>query len=158
MPSFQTSRFVAHNAIEMFDLVADVERYPDFLPYCEGLVVRARRTQEDGKEVVIADMTVGYKFVRETFTSRILMNRDLRQIDVAATEGPFRSLTNTWRFIDQDVNSARQAGSEVNFEIAWEFKSKLLGNLVGSLFDRAFRKYADAFEARAKDVYGLRAA
>lgn len=149
--------------MEMFDLVADVERYPDFLPYCEGLVVRARRLQ-DAKEIVIADMTVGYKVVRETFTSRILVDPSALRIDVAATEGPFRSLTNTWRFVDQQPLAEPHAtnpgpqGSTVGFEIDWEFKSRLLGNLVGSLFDRAFRKYAEAFEARARDIYGARAA
>lgn len=174
MPRFNTSRSVPHSAAEMFDLVADVERYPDFLPYCEGLVVRARRLQE-AKEVVIADMTVGYKVVRETFTSRILVDRSALSIDVAATEGPFRTLTNSWRFVDNTSVAPRAPvsgslsqgltgalstgqGSTVGFEISWEFKSRFLGNLVGSLFDRAFRKYADAFEARARDVYGARAA
>lgn len=150
MPNFETSRIVKHTARQMYDLVADVEHYPDFLPYCEKLVVRSRRPMDETRELVIADMTVGYKFVRETFTSRISLDPGQCRIDVSALEGPFRTLGNCWRFMDQaTVNT-----SEVRFEISWEFKNRILGNLVGSLFDRAFRKYAEAFEARADVIYG----
>ena len=151
MPNFRTKRIVNHRADQMFKLVADVEMYPKFLPYCEALVVRNRRSRPDGREVIIADMTVGYKFVRETFTSQVTLDPNSRRIETSAIDGPFRSLSNRWWFEDFD-DSGRSA---VHFSIAWEFKSRMLGNLVGSLFDRAFKKYAEAFELRADSIHRL---
>jgi coenzyme Q-binding protein COQ10 len=150
MPSFRATRRVPFTPRQMFDLVADVERYPEFLPLCEGLVVR-RREREGDFDVLLADMTVGYKAIRETFTSRVRL--DAARCEVAAVGapgamGPFRQLENRWRF------GAVPTGCEVDFFIAYEFKSALLQMLVGSLFDRAFRRYTRAFEERAHVVYG----
>ena len=150
MPSFQTTRRVRHSADNMFDLVADVERYPEFLPLCQDLTVRRRRPLGESKELVIADMRVGYKAVRETFTSQITLDRPEHKISVEYLEGPFRSLDNRWTF-EPDPSGA---GSVVGFFIVYEFKSRLLGALMGSMFDSAFRRFAEAFELRADKVYG----
>jgi coenzyme Q-binding protein COQ10 len=134
----------------MFDLVADVERYPEFLPLCQALTVRRRKTLPDGQELVIADMRVGYKAVRETFTSQITLDGADRKILVEYLEGPFRSLENRWTFEPDPQNG----GCTVGFFIAYEFKSRILGALMGSMFDSAFRRFAEAFEIRADKVYG----
>lgn len=147
MPEFETRRTVRHSATQMFDLVADVERYPEFLPLCEALAIRSRR-ERDGKELLIADMTVGYKAIRETFTTQVLLVPGDRVIDVKYIEGPFRYLDNRWRFEERP-----DGGCDVNFFISYEFKNRILGALMGSMFDRAFRMFTDAFEARADKVY-----
>jgi coenzyme Q-binding protein COQ10 len=148
MPSFETRRRVRHPASDMFDLVADVENYPKFVPLCQSLRVRGRETQADGRTILIADMTVAYKFIRETFTSRVTLLPDKRQILVEYLEGPFRQMENRWTFTPID-----DASSEIGFAISYEFKSRALGALMGAVFDRAFRKFAEAFEQRADAVY-----
>ena len=148
MPQFETRRPVPHTPDQMFDLVADVERYPEFLPLCEGLAIRSRK-ERDGKELLIADMTVGYKAIRETFTTQVLLNRAERAIDVKYIDGPFRYLDNRWRF-----EPTADGGCSVHFFIDYEFKSRILGALMGSMFDRAFRMFTEAFEKRASAIYG----
>ena len=148
MPQFETRRTVPHTAEQMFALVADVERYPEFLPLCEALSVRSRKERE-GKVLLVADMTVGYKAIRETFTTQVLLEPSARAIDVKYIDGPFRYLDNRWRFEDLP-----QGGCAVHFFIDYEFKSRILGALMGSMFDRAFRMFTDAFEKRAAAIYG----
>src|ERR1700727_1710261 len=97
MPSFSNKRRVLHSAAEMFDLVADVERYPEFVPLCQSLKVR-QRSNEGGKAVIVADMTVAYKLIRQDFTSRVTLDRGKMEILVEYLEGPFRSLNNRWTF------------------------------------------------------------
>jgi coenzyme Q-binding protein COQ10 len=150
MPTFRTSRRVRHSAQHMFDLVADVERYPEFLPLCEALKVRRRSTDEEGREVLVADMSVGYRAIQETFTSRVTLDRAASKILVEYINGPFRQLENRWTFRDDEAG-----GSTVEFYIAYEFRSRTLGLLMGAMFDKAFRKFAEAFEERANRVYGL---
>jgi len=152
MPQLSTTRRVRHAASEMFDLVADVERYPEFVPLCQSLKVR-KRLQVAGNDVIIADMTVAYKMIRETFTSRVTLDRPNLEICVEYLEGPFRRLNNRWKF--------RPAGDrvcDVDFFIAYEFRSRTLGVLMGAVFDAAFRRFASAFERRADQVYGARSA
>ena len=149
MPLFRVERRVRHKAAEMFDLVADVERYPEFVPLCKGLRVRGRKSEPDGRETLIADMTVGYKLIRETFTSRVTLDRPRLEVRVEYIDGPFSRLENVWTF--KDV--AEGEGSRVGFFIDYEFKSRTLGALMGSVFDAAFRKFAGAFERRADVVY-----
>ncbi len=136
----------------MFDLVADVERYPEFVPLCQSLRVR-KRIKEDGKEIIVADMTVAYKLVSETFTSRVTLDRPNLEILVEYLEGPFRRLQNTWNF-----RSVESRLCDVKFFIAYEFRSRTLGLLMGAVFDAAFRRFATAFERRADQVYGTQAA
>ena len=147
MPQFETRRPVKHSPDQMFDLIADVEKYPQFLPLCEALTVRSRK-ERDGKELLVADMTVGYKAIRETFTTQVLLNKADRVIDVKYIDGPFKYLSNIWRF--EDTGEGR---SDVVFFIDYEFKSRILGALMGSMFDRAFRMFSEAFEKRADKIY-----
>jgi coenzyme Q-binding protein COQ10 len=150
MPSFRTTRHVPFTPRQMFDLVADVERYPQFLPLCEALVVRSRERQ-GAMQVLIADMTVGYKAVRETFTSRATLDAEHFTVSAEATpdsRGPFSQLDNSWRF------HPAPGGCDVEFFIAYAFRSMALQMLVGALFDRAFRRYTRAFEERALAIYG----
>lgn len=148
MPQFSTSRQVGHAPEQMFRLVADVERYPEFLPLCEALTVRSKK-ERDGQSILVADMTVGYKAIRETFTSQVHLKPDENTIDVRYIDGPFRYLNNVWRFEPDG-----QGGCKVLFDIDYEFKSRILGALMGSMFDRAFRMFAEAFEKRADAIYG----
>ncbi|MBN9079528.1 MAG: ubiquinone-binding protein [Rhizobiales bacterium 65-79] len=148
MPKFETTRHVGHAPDKMFDLVADVEKYPEFLPMCTGLTVRTRK-EKDGMAVLVADMSVGYKAIRETFTSQVVLKRAENTIEVKYLDGPFRYLQNLWRF-DDDGNG----GCTVRFFIEYEFKSRLLGAMMGAMFDRAFRMFAGAFEKRADEIYG----
>jgi len=151
MHSFSTTRRVPYSARQMFDLVADVEQYPKFLPLCEALVVRKREGTPE-KPVMICDMTVGYKAIRETFTSRVVLDPAALLVLAGSVpdypSGPFRKVDNRWSF------AAAPGGCDVNFFIAYEFKSLMLQMLVGGLFDRVFRRYTEAFEGRARAVYG----
>ena len=148
MPQFRTMRRVRHSAADMFALVADAEKYPEFLPLCLALRIRRREQKEEGVEALIADMTVGYKAIRETFTSRAVMDRPRLAIQVEYVDGPFSRLDNRWTFKDVE------GGCEVGFFIDYEFRSRTLGLLMGAMFDSAFRKFAEAFEQRADKVYG----
>lgn len=151
MSSFRTTRRVPFTPRQMFDLVADVERYPAFVPLCEALTVQSR-AREGEVGILVADMTVGYKAIRETFRSRVRL--DVGGLEVAAAGvpgamGPFSRLENRWHF------HAVPGGCEVDFFIAYDLRSAMLQMLIGALFDRAFRRYTEAFEARARTVYGL---
>ena len=134
----------------MFALVADVERYPEFVPLCRALKVRRREKSETGIETLIADMEVGYKAIRETFTSRVALDPARLKIRVEYVDGPFSQMENIWNFRD----APEGGGSTVEFFIAYEFRSRLLAALMGSMFDIAFRKFSAAFEARADEIYG----
>jgi coenzyme Q-binding protein COQ10 len=147
MPKYTTERRVRHSAEEMFDLVADVESYPRFVPLCERLIVRGR-AKDEGRDILVADMTIAYGLIRETFTSRVILDRPALKIAAAYLEGPFRHLDNRWTF-----TPVSEKASMVQFAIDYEFRSRMLGTLMGAVFDRAFRKFADAFEARADEVY-----
>jgi coenzyme Q-binding protein COQ10 len=133
--------------------VADVERYPEFVPLCQSLVVRKRTPESGGREVIVADMTIAYKLIRETFTSRVTLDQAKLTILVEYLEGPFRRMNNRWRF-----RPAGDSACEVEFFLTYEFRSRALGLLMGSVFDAAFRRFAAAFERRADQVYGTRAA
>jgi coenzyme Q-binding protein COQ10 len=148
MPQFSTRHRVRHAAADMFDLVADVERYPEFVPFCRVLKVRRRIPEPEGVEVVVADMTIAYKFVHETFTSRVTLDRPNLQILVEYLEGPFSRLENRWTF-----HATGERTCEVEFFISYEFKSRTLGLLLGSMFDIVFRRMATAFERRADVIY-----
>ncbi len=148
MTEFRTKRQVAHSPERMFALVADVERYPEFVPLCEALVVRRRELQGD-REILIADMTVAYKLFRETFTSRVTLVPEESQILVEYLHGPFRHLENRWAF-----HPLPQGGCEVDFFISYEFRARPLQLVMGAMFDKAFRHFAEAFEQRADALYG----
>jgi coenzyme Q-binding protein COQ10 len=147
LPTFETMRPVPFSAEQMFAVVADVERYPEFLPLCEGLRVRSRE-EKGGESVLTATMTVGYRAIRESFTSRVTLRPLKNEIDVAYLDGPFTHLDNRWRFRDA------AGGSQIHFFIDYVFASRVLGLVMGAVFDNAVRKYAEAFEERARLIYG----
>jgi coenzyme Q-binding protein COQ10 len=149
VPSFRSERTVRHNAEQMFDLVADIERYPEFVPLCTSLRVRNRRPDGKGRETLIADMSVGYKMIRERFTSRVVLDKPRLRVVVEYIDGPFSHMENIWTFRD-DPDGVR---SLVTFFIDYEFRSRTLGALMGSMFDAAFRRFAQAFEERANAIY-----
>jgi coenzyme Q-binding protein COQ10 len=147
LPKFETTRRVPFSAAQMYAVVADVERYPEFLPLCEDLHVRSRE-QHQAATVLTATMSVGYHALRESFTSRVTLRPEANEIDVAYLDGPFSHLDNRWRFRDT------ASGSEIHFYIDYAFASRMLAMVMGAVFDRAVRKYTDAFEARARQLYG----
>lgn len=149
MPSFRNKRQVRHRAAEMFDLVADVERYPEFVPLCESLAVRRHVASGEGVDILVADMTVAYKVFRETFASRVTLDRPRLTIVVEYLDGPFSHLENRWTF-----RPTGEGSCDVEFYINYEFRSRALGVLMGAMFDTAFRRFAEAFEKRADEVYG----
>jgi coenzyme Q-binding protein COQ10 len=149
MPQFSTKRRVRHTATEMFDLVADVGKYPQFVPLCSALAVKSRVEKGEGITVLVADMTVAYKIIRETFTSRVTLDRPNLKILVEYLNGPFKRMQNRWTF-----RLVSDHACDVEFFIEYEFKSRALAMLMGAMFDAAFRRFAAAFEQRADDVYG----
>ncbi len=150
MPSFKTVRRVSFTPREMFDVVADVESYPAFLPLCEGLTVHERRAGERGVELA-ATMTVGYKAITERFKTHVTLDEAARIIRVRHLDGPFTHLESEWRF------APAGAGCEVHFAIDYAFRSTMLSLIVGAAFDKAVRSYTEAFEQRARMLYGSRA-
>lgn len=150
MGKHHTTRRVEHSAQDMFDLVAHVEHYPRFVPLCEALRVK-KREQREGKAVIVAEMTVAYSMFRDTFTSRVAMDPAALTIDVDYVTGPFSSLVNRWKFVPVSPTSC-----DVDFFIAWDMRSRALELVVGAVFERAFLRFADAFEQRADFVYKRR--
>ncbi len=146
MPTFANRQHVDHTPSEMFDLVADVESYPEFVPLCESLTIKTRERTGTG-EVLVATMEIGYKTIREQFTTRVTLRPKRREILVEYLDGPFSHLENKWRFLPSGT------GCEVDFYIDYEFRSRMLAAVMGAVFDKAFRKFASAFEARAHQIY-----
>jgi coenzyme Q-binding protein COQ10 len=138
------TRVVPYTADQMFDLVADVARYPEFLPWVTAARIRTR-----DNEGFVADVLVGFKSFREKFASRVVLNKAKRVIIAEYLEGPFKHLTNKWHF-----EPSANGGCTVDFDIDFEFKVRLLEKLIGALFDRAVMKMTDAFETRAAQLYG----
>lgn len=128
----------------MFDLVADVRRYPEFLPW-----VAAVRVRQSTPELLVADMSVGFKSLRETFTSRVMLDRP-GHIHVDYVSGPLKHLHNDWRF------RAVPGGTEVEFCVDFEFRSRLFEKLAGAFFHEAFKRMVASFETRAQKLYGSR--
>lgn len=143
MPGIRETRKLPYSAEQMFDLVADVARYPEFLPW-----VIATRVRSDTDTEMVADMVVGFKSLREKFTSRVAKDRP-REIDVHYVDGPLRDLDNTWIF-----RPSEDGGCEVDFSVDFTFKNMVFEALAGQYFDRAFRRMVEAFEARADKLYG----
>jgi coenzyme Q-binding protein COQ10 len=148
MPRFTTKRRVRHSANDMFGLVADIEHYPEFVPLCRRIKLGQRRTVGEGIETLRSEMTVAYKMISETFVTRVTLDKPRLQIHVQYLEGPFRQLENRWTF-----RPLGEHASEVEFFISYEFRSRTLGFLMGSMFDMAFRRFAEAFERRADAVF-----
>lgn len=153
MPQFSSKRRVRYAALNMFDLVADVDKYPLFVPLCSAARVKSRTDKGAGVVVMVADMTVAYKIISETFTSRVTLDRPNLKILVEYLNGPFSRLQNRWTF-----KSLSETNCEVEFFIDYEFRSRTFAMLMGAMFDTAFRKFAAAFERRADKIYGRKSA
>lgn len=143
MPVINQQRHLQWSAEEMYDLVADVKRYPEFLPW-----VVATRIKSDSETEMVADMMVGFSALREKFTSRVHKDRPHR-IAVEYLDGPLKRLSNTWHF-----NMAEDGGCVIDFNVDFTFRSALFEKLAGQYLDRAFRKMVAAFETRAEKLYG----
>jgi coenzyme Q-binding protein COQ10 len=142
MPGIREVRRLPYSAEQMYDLVADVGRYAEFLPW-----VVATRVRSDSDNEMVADMLVGFKALREKFTSRVIKDRP-RRIEVIYVDGPMRDLDNVWDF--RPVEN----GCEVEFMVDFTFRNAMFEKLAGQYFDRAFRKMVNAFEERADQLYG----
>ncbi len=147
MPKLDKKHIVNHSAEDMYKLVCDVENYPKFVPLCQSLTVKSIK-ERNGKSLMMADMTMAYKMLSETFTTQVLMNHEDFQIDVKYIEGPFKHLDNQWKF--KDIEGGK---CEVSFLLDYELRSKMLAMAAGAVFDMAFGKFVDAFEKRADEVY-----
>ncbi len=142
MPTHAEAKTVAYRPEQLYDLVADVGKYPQFLPWCVGARVRSHTDTE-----LVADLTIGFGPFRESFTSRVILERSTR-IRVSYENGPFRYLNNEWKFAPDPK------GCRVNFFVDFEFKSRLLQAAIGVVFNEAVRRMVNAFLKRARDVYG----
>lgn len=147
MPTHAEQRVLPYTREQLFDLVADVERYPEFLPWCVAARVRRREPN-----LVVADLVIGFKMVRERFSSRVVLDRPQR-IDVSYAEGPFRYLNNHWVF-----EALPEGGTRIDFFVDFEFRSRVLQKIIEVLFNEAVRRMVAAFETRAKQLYGETAA
>jgi coenzyme Q-binding protein COQ10 len=143
LPSHSESRILNHSPDFIYAIVADVERYPEFVPWCAGLRILSREKVAWG-EVLWAETLVGYKALRERYTSRVELEPRVRRIDVTQTEGPFRQLENHWRFAPAD------GGCRVDFSILFEIRSRLLGRVAGAALGLVMTRMTDAFEDRAR--------
>lgn len=143
MPRHNETRHLPYSPEQMFDLVADVAAYPQFLPW-----VSAIRVRSDSATEMVADMIVGFKGISESFTSRVVKNRP-DHVRVDYVDGPLKHLHNEWRFRPDG-----EGGVLVDFEVEFEFKNRLFEMLAGQFFDKALRKMIGAFETRAADLYG----
>jgi coenzyme Q-binding protein COQ10 len=146
MPTHAEKKILRYTPEQMFDLVADVRRYPEFLPWCVGARVISHKEGE-----LIADLTIGFKMFRETFRSQVTLERP-HHVHVRYLTGPFRYLNNHWRF------NPHPQGTEVDFFVDFEFRSRLLQAVIGTVFNEAVRLMVRAFERRAMQLYGRSAA
>jgi len=142
MPSHAERRVLPYLPEQLFDLVVDVEHYPAFLPWCLAARVKSRTETE-----IIADLVIGFKMIRERFTSRVVHDRATLTVVTTNVEGPFRHLRSDWAF------HPNERGCEVVFTVDFEFRSRLLQRLIQSLFHEAVRRMVAAFEGRARTLY-----
>ena len=148
MPTHSETRHLPYSAREMYDLVADVARYPEFLPWTAAARIRSRRPIAGGGEVMEADLVISFKVFRERFGSRVTLWPEEGRIDTEYLDGPFRYMKSEWRFEE------REDGCEVSFFVDFEFKSAVLQRLIGVVFNEAMQRIVRAFEARAQELYG----
>ena len=147
MPTHSEIRFLPYTPDQMYDLVADIDSYPAFLPWCAAARVRARR-EEGATEVVDADLVISFKVFRERFGSRVTLRPKDRKIDTEYLDGPFKYLQSRWEFRDAE------GGSEVSFFVDFEFRNAILQSVIGLVFNDAMQRIVRAFERRAAELYG----
>ena len=141
------------SADQMFELIADVDKYPQFLPWCSAARIRRRTERPDGSVVLDADLVISFKVFRERFGSRVVLQPERRVIDVKYLDGPFKYLDNHWVFVPVDEHSC-----DVDFFVDFEFKSSMLQRIIGAVFYEAMQRIVGAFERRARELYGPGAA
>ncbi len=147
MPGHESVRHVPYSREQMFDVVADVKSYPQFVPYCSGMSILSTTALEEGHEVIEARMSVKYLMLTESFVSRVELNKTAGKIDVTLLSGPFRYLTNNWIF------TAKENGCEIDFRLHYAFKSTMLAMVAGLAFEKLYANFVDAFERRASQLY-----
>ena len=154
MPTHSEKRLIHHTPQQMFDLVADIEKYPEFLPWCIATRIR-KKGIEDGSDMMISDMVIGYKLFREKFTSKVVLQSPNR-IDVSYFDGPFNHLKNYWIF--EPVSSAENSEKAclIDFYIDFKFKSGIFQSAIGAVFNKAVNRMIFAFEERANELYGIK--
>ena len=148
MPKHQDTRVLPYSAQQMYDLVADVARYPDFLPWCAAARIRSVTPRDDGSQVMEADLVISFKVFREKFGSRVTLHPKALRIDTDYLDGPFKYLHSYWTFRDVE------GGCEVGFFVDFEFKNMILQKVIGVVFGEAMQRIVRAFEDRARDLYG----
>ena len=151
MPTHSENRALPWTADEMYSLVADVARYPEFLPWTAAARIRSRKPRQDGSEVLEADLVISFKVFRERFGSRVVLWPAKHRIDTEYLDGPFRHMRSFWAFA-----ARKDGGCDVEFFVDFEFRNVILQKLIGVVFDEAMRRVVRAFEARARDLYGAR--
>ncbi|MEM8571599.1 MAG: type II toxin-antitoxin system RatA family toxin [Pseudomonadota bacterium] len=152
MPTHAEKRLMPYSAEEMYSLIADVGRYPEFLPWCAAARVRGKSSLPDGSgEVMDADLVISFKVYREKFGSRVTLRPGEYKIDVEYLDGPFRYLNNSWVF-----KPVGEKKCEVDFFVDFEFRSVILQKLIGVVFNEAMQRIVRAFERRAEDLYSVR--
>ena len=147
MPTHSETRTLPYTAQQMYDLVADVARYPEFLPWCAAARVRSV-TQQGNTEVMDADLVISFKVFRERFTSRVVLTPEAHKIDTEYLDGPFRYMKSNWSFRDVE------GGCEVAFFVDFAFRNMVLQKLIGVVFNEAMQRIVRAFETRAEALYG----
>lgn len=147
MPTHSETRALPYTAQQMYDLVADVAAYPEFLPWCAAARIRSR-TPEGTSIVMLADLVISFKVFRERFGSRVVLHPDDLKIDTEYLDGPFKYMKSTWAFEDVET------GCEVRFFVDFEFKNAILQGIIGVVFNEAMQRVVRAFEARAAELYG----
>ncbi|MBL6429533.1 MULTISPECIES: type II toxin-antitoxin system RatA family toxin [Maritimibacter] len=148
MPTHSEKRVLPYTAQQMYDLVADVGKYPEFLPWNAAARVRKVTPQPDGTEVMEADLVISFRVFRERFGSRVVLDPENMRIDTEYLDGPFKYMKSYWQFRDVE------GGCEVEFFVDFEFKNMVLQNLIGVVFNQAMQRIVRAFEDRAKALYG----
>ena len=149
MPQHSDSRILPYTADQMYALVADIERYPEFLPWNSAARIRARTPQPDGSEVIEADLVISFKVFRERFGSRVTLFPAQKRSDTRYLDGPFTHLHSEWSFKDRP-----QGGCEVCFFVDFEFRNAILRRVIGVVFGEAMHRIVRAFEDRARALYG----
>ncbi len=144
MPAYSEQKFLPYTQAQLFDLVADVEKYPQFLPWCAA----CRITRRESADVFLADLVIGYKLIRERFASRVTLTAP-DAIHVTYLQGPLKHLSNHWRFIPQD------GGCLIDFHVDFELKNPLFRSVMELFFHEAIQRMVGAFEARAKHLYSM---
>ena len=149
MPTHSETRPLPYTARQMYDLVADVQRYPEFLPWTAAARIRSVTPQPDGSEVMKADLMISFKVFRERFGSRVVLWPKAMKIDTEYLDGPFRFMRSNWSFADR-----AGGGCTVTFFVDFEFRNRVLQGVIGIVFNEAMRRVVRAFETRAAQLYG----